>query len=147
MNQPVKAFCFLITILVYTAISFKSYSQKTFHLENCDFDIVFTKTELPAGFGKDSTDLQKFFFEKMEVGKKNIKGDMEITAIIDSLGKACWEYVENNSNYNVEKKLREILNSMPSWKPAFQNGRTVTARQHILLHFENHSLTATCRMG
>lgn len=112
------------------------------------YEKTFTKCEHPPTFGDDSLALQTFFVNKLQNQIANSNGQIKISLIIDTAGKTACEYVENNSNLKMDKRqLNSMVNEMPNWNYAFQNGRKVKCIEFILLTFHENALSVFSKMG
>ena len=145
--QLVKPIATLITILffVFSATSFGQ--SKTYYHPNT-FDRTFTKCQNPPTFGTDSLALQKYLANQIHDQISKTEGQTKISVLIDTTGKPLCEWIENNSNFNMDKdKLDLLIDSMPNWNCGVQNGYKVDCVELITLIFNNQDLQVTYRIG
>ncbi len=138
----------LLTMTLLLIFSTTTFGQnKTYYHKNT-FDRTFTKCQNPPTFGTDSLELQKYLADKLQNQIPKTSGEVKISVLIDTTGKASCEWIDNNSNFKMNKdKLNLVIDSMPNWNCGIQNGYKVDCVELIVLTFNRENLEVTYRIG
>lgn len=83
-------------------------------------------------------ELMKFILERLTVDttdmKDGIKTKLYIELEVDSTGKAINPIIRRGIGENTDKKVIEIINEMPNWKPAYLYGQPIRQIYYIPLN-------------
>lgn len=76
-----------------------------------------------------------------------LKGDMYIQVIVDTLGHPCCMSIQNNLNSSVGRlNIDQIINNKTKWSVPFEDGEKTKVAAIILLSFSKKSISLK-RMG
>lgn len=99
-------------------------------------------------FETDSLKLQKYLADKLQNQIFKTSGEIKISVLIDTTGKALCEWIDNNSNFKINKdKMNLLIDSMPNWNCGIQNGYKVNCVELIVLTFNRETLEVTYQLG
>lgn len=133
----------ILVILLLTTSFIQLQSQNVFPEKfDCNVDVF----GLDWGEQKAEVDIKNFLDYLMEsINQKHLvklDGVINIQIIVDTLGNPCCKSILNNSNIRTNKlKLVQIINSMPNWSPAIQEGKKVNSSIQMALIFKDSKLT------
>ncbi len=92
-----------------------------------------------AEFIGGERELLKFFSYKLQIDfndTSKIKTKIFIEIEIDSTGKAVTPIIRKGINDSIDKKVIEIINQMPKWKPAYLYGKPIKQKYFIPLRID-----------
>ena len=89
--------------------------------------------------GAYNGDLTAFFAEKFQSDKiNNIEGVILVQVLIDTIGRQCVLSIGNKATGRVSKlDLRNTINAMSGWKPAFDHGKPTDVSITLKFTFSN----------
>jgi hypothetical protein len=127
-----------IIISIAILISFKSKLLAQ-EYDNCtkNHEMVFYKTEIPATF---QGSLEKYFATIVTQETNNKDCTILIKILCTKKGKVCCAYIQNNQSLLKSDDLKDLINRMPDWKSAIQNGVMVDFMIHLTLEIQNKTL-------
>lgn len=156
MKNTFASFLFLILFMNVSAQSADENKSKTYTKKNSvkanenNTNTLFNKSpkiedklilldfpeqmpEFPGGDNALITYLKENIIYPKSAMKINISGRISIQFIVDELGKITDAKVANHRDgfEELEKEALRVVNAMPNWKPAKQNGRTVAAKYFL----------------
>ena len=100
------------------------------------FDKRFTKPEVHPKFGKDTTDLQNYFVRSFKRISYSFDAKILIFINIDSAGSPCCTQILKSLDGVVDfQKIKEIVDRMPKWTSAKQNGHDVNSSVSVQLSY------------
>ena len=138
----------LLTTAFVLILSATTFAQNKSYYHKNTFHGTFTNCEQPPTFGSHSSDLQKYFADKLRDQITKTNGKIKISVLIDTAGKTACEWIENNSNFSMERdKLNLLIDAMPNWNSAIQNGHKVNCVEQVVLTFKKEKLVVTNRIG
>jgi TonB family protein len=103
-----------------------------------DPDIIFSKVEIPAAFYK--ADLRRYLERNIRIPDSTsvrfdatgeFEGMMTVQFTVDKNGKAGNARIIKSVDKSLDKVAIEVINNMPVWAPAIQNGRNIDSEQEI----------------
>jgi TonB family protein len=72
-----------------------------------------------------------------DIGKeKGIEGKVIVGFTINEIGSVIDVVIIDGINYYLDEEAKRIIESLPKWKPAFQNGENVRVRFNIPINFK-----------
>lgn len=103
------------------------------------YDKLFTKTETPPKF---SGSLLNYFDSVFVEAELPNNGRVIIEVIIDSIGASHYKRLIDHTNGDEVSnlKLKPVIDKMPAWSPAYQNGHAVNFILILLLDFTDEKL-------
>jgi hypothetical protein len=128
-----------VAILLF--ISSLCSAQKLMECPGSDSILVFTRSEQEPVFGKNYTDLQKFFDTSSSKLGTDLTGDVNLRLVVGKDGYVCGLNVSSIDIKIDPNKIKELILSMPAWNPAMQNQRKVYSMYGIRLKFQGSSVT------
>ena len=110
------------------------------NFKDCKTDKMFVRAETEPKWNCDTISLVDYLNKYLQV--KNIEkienGKILIGILIYPDGKTCCHSFTNMTKTVLdEEKFKEIVNKMPSWTPAKQNGKEITFLKQQLLSIRN----------
>jgi protein TonB len=103
-------------------------------------DMVYTAVEEDAEFPGGAGAMYKFLQQKMVYPKKaekmGISGKVVVYFEIDKEGNVTNVKIHKGFNEEFDNEALRVVNLMPKWKAAKQNGRTVRVRRIIPIKFQ-----------
>jgi hypothetical protein len=113
--------------LLITGILFLALYSQAQDTTKCDGERVFVKAEQMPVFKKSIDSLKIFFATGLStVGFENANGTLLLEIIVCSSGKATLSTFSNKTDIPAnESAIKELVGTMSTWKPGFQNGRLV----------------------
>lgn len=128
-----------VIIIVFLTFFLKNsaLSQKSGNNEDVYYKF-FTKTETPPTF---SDNLSNYIDSVLSGSALPNKGRVIIEIIIDSVGIPHYKNLYDNTSGDVSNlDLQQVVDNMPPWTPAFQNGHPVNFILIFLLDFSHRKL-------
>lgn len=127
---------FFLSFCLFT-LSLGALSQNSRSSGN-DYEKLFVKVEILPKF---SGNLSNYIDSMLKNTELPNKGRVIIEVIIDSSGKSNYRKLYDHTDGDVSNlNLKELINRMPDWTPAFQNGHPVDFIFIILLDFSSGKL-------
>ncbi len=118
-----KKYIFILTVFIFSLSFLKAQNLFSEKFDDCSLSTFC----LDCGDTKGiySNDLKTFFVEKFQTKNiKNIEGVILVQLLIDTSGNQCVKSISKNASGKISKlDLRNTINSMTGWKPAFTNGK------------------------
>ncbi len=103
-----------------------------------EYEKLFVKVESPPKFSGNLSNYIDSMLKNTELANK---GRVIIEVIIDSSGKSYYRKLYDHTDGDVSNlNLKELINGMPNWTPAFQHGHPVDFIFIILLDFSDGKL-------
>jgi hypothetical protein len=99
---------------------------------------LFVSVQQPATFNGS---LQEYFSKEMKEISQNFNGPVQLQLLIDTSGKACCMKMTNNSSNVSPATIKDIVNKMPGWTPAKDNGYLVNFAALLQITFNNSILS------
>ena len=136
---------FFLAFLFFMDLSVQLFSQQLVNRIYVDsscgssglIKITFTENEYPKFIYGNLSDFFRKHFTQTDIIK--IYGIVETQLIVNRDGKVCCKSIVNNTNFSNKKisalKLQEIINKMPLWIPAKENGKTISATLLVQILF------------
>jgi hypothetical protein len=136
------------TTLLFFLLTTLAFGQtKTYYHRN-PFGKTFTKVLKAPTFGADSLELKKYLTDKLQNQLSETAGEIKVGLLIDSSGKPLCEWIDNQSNFKMDKgKLNLIIDEMPNWNPGFAARRNVDCTVMLTLTFNRQDLLVQYRTG
>lgn len=106
---------------------------------------IFEKVEVPARFGDEPNSLRSYLEKNIIYPDSSyipfdatgeFEGTITVHFTIDKTGKATNAFVIKGLSNIVDQAVIKTIESMPLWKPAIQNGRTLDSEQEITVYFK-----------
>ncbi len=95
--------------------------------DNTIFVAVQVQAEYPGGMGSFNKQfIQRFRTPDIDSGVKSIR--VIVTFVVEKDGSLTDIKVVRDPGYGVGKEAIRVLNNMPKWKPAIQNGKSVRSQ-------------------
>ena len=138
---------FFLAFLFFMDLSVQLFSQQLVNRiyvdSNCGssglIKITFNENEYPKFTHGNLSDFFRKHFTQTNFRK--IDGIVEIQFIVNKDGNVCCKSIVNNTNFSNKRisalKLQEIVNMMPLWIPANENGKTISASLLLQIIFNN----------
>jgi len=104
------------------------FNDKGHEIDYYEFEI---HPEFPGG----KIALHKLIKEKLLKGRKNVNGKLIFKFSIDTIGKPTTLVIRRDTNPSSVKELLNFFNSMPHWKPAYQDGIPVEVTRTLPVKF------------
>ena len=101
--------------------------------DDCSGDMFFVSADEHPQWIYQKATLIEYLNEAIdnEASLKGISGHITVGLIINKKGKSCCQTIINNTESVIDsQRLKMILDKMPFWKPAKQNGKPIP-----FLHF------------
>jgi protein TonB len=103
--------------------------------------IVYENPEIPALFPGGNDSLSKYIFKNFKLPSdyrsENLSGTkIYVQFIIDTEGKVQKAKIVKGINPAYDTEALRIINAMPKWKPAKQNGKTVNSKITLPIQLE-----------
>ena len=130
MRHPIS-----ITVFLFFSTLTNVFGQ-TFSDCNVE-EPLFVRVEQASAFNGS---LQKYFESELNGTLQDFKGTIQLQILIDISGKACCKSIGNNYSGISSGKIKDIINKMPGWTPARQNGNSVNFLAILLITFNNLKL-------
>lgn len=132
----------LLTILIL-GISTIIHGQnqiKPINFNDCKVDRMFVQADTVPAWSCDTIGMIDYMNKYVE--DKNLKkienGMIMIGILILPDGKTCCYTFGNLTQVELNaEKIKEVINKMPNWKPAIQNGQKVTFLKNELFKIRN----------
>ena len=130
-----------LIFILFAFISIKSFGQIPFrNFDDCSDKMFFVTAEENPKFensGKDIYDYLNIKFRKSKLMKK-VNGKILIGIIILEDGEACCKSFVNKTGKEIDSsKIKEIINAMPDWQPARNEGKAIPFLYNLILNVEN----------
>ncbi|MEI9955409.1 MAG: energy transducer TonB [Ferruginibacter sp.] len=109
-----------------------------------DGEKIFIRVEVPArlmynGYNFTSDDILKYFIDHINIDTvtiiNNFEGMVVARFTIDKNGKTINPLIIRGLNDFTDSVIIDVINKMPLWEPAIQNGRSVDSEQEVAIHF------------
>jgi protein TonB len=103
-----------------------------------DPERIYERVEIDPTFPEGNENLSKWL--KVKIGevrssKRRLpKGNVVVKILIEKNGKVGGHEFQNPTHKKLKTETTNIINEMPKWNPAYQNGRPV--RAHALVKFD-----------
>jgi len=131
---------FLLAVIIFILPSL-SNCQISERYDCPQFDKLFTKSEVRPKFGKDTTDLQNYFVRSFKRISYSFDAKILILINIDSEGSPCCTQIIKSIDGVVDfQKIKEIVDGMPKWASAKQDGHDVNSYVSLQLSYTQHKL-------
>lgn len=138
-----KPFLCLLLILILA----KPVNSQIAKYDDCrGWEIKWEKYEVPPKFGKGKKDLQNYFDSSFK--KRNLFFEkINVGINIDSSGSPCCskiiKFIDDQPDLQEAdfQKIREIVNQMPRWASAKQNGHNINVELSLQLYYTNNRVT------
>jgi len=137
-------FLFVATVTIGQTKTYIPQNRAYYHRN--PFEKTFTKVQKSPTFGTDSTSLKNYLADKLKNQTSQTEGQVKVGLLIDSTGKPMCEWIENHSNFNMEKdKLNLILDGMPYWNAGILAKRKVDCAMTLVLTFDQQDFLVQSR--
>ncbi len=99
-------------------------------------EIDYYEFEIPPKFPGGKTALRKLLKEKLINARQHVKGKLVFKFYIETDGKPTSITILRDTNPSSTKALLNFFDSMPNWRPAFQDGIPVKVTRTIPINFK-----------
>ena len=141
INQLIRIIMkhFLIIFFILTSIS--SFGQIPIeNFNDCGEKSFFATAQEKPQFDNSGQNVYDYLNQQFSEAKlfENVSGKVLIGILVFDNGKTCCKSFGNMTGKEINsKKVKEIIDEMPDWKPAVQNGEPVNFLYNLMLTFEN----------
>ncbi|WP_439558714.1 TonB family protein [Dyadobacter sp.] len=119
-------------LLILVILSGKVYAQQ----EASKLPVrVFTKVEQPAQFPGGEQALQKYFSENLKQPETRKEQTVVTTFIVNETGVIQDVQVLKPRKKELNEEAVRVIQNMPAWTPAMQNGRAVAYKVELPVVF------------
>lgn len=105
-------------------------SKTDFSKKSDTLKVEMFKDQREAMFGKRDYDFAKYLMKNINgnVGRNLIKGGIVLVGFtVDTTGKCFNIFLKRSVEYKADEEVRRAIEKCPNWKPAFQNGKELSA--------------------
>lgn len=116
-------------------------SQDTSQINNSiiDENTIWQVVEISPEFVGGQQAMFQFLSEQIkypeEAIKKNKEGKVYVSFIVEQDGRISNAVVKRGIGNGCDEEAIRVINSMPSWKPGMQDGKTVRVQFILPIHF------------
>jgi hypothetical protein len=103
-----------------------------------DADKIFSRVEIPAVLMNGRYDLRQYFNKNLKMDSAttfDFEGKVIVRFTVDKTGKAKNVVIIRGINRFTDAAVIDVIDKMPLWEPAMQNGRDVDSEQQIAVYF------------
>jgi TonB family protein len=107
-----------------------------------DEEIIFTIVETMPQFPGGDSGIRKYLQQNLtypsKARKAGVEGKVYVSFIVNSAGKVTDVKIIKGIGEACDEKAFQVINNMPFWKPATQQGRPVSVRFVVPIYFKLH---------
>jgi hypothetical protein len=137
---------FLCLLLIF--ILAKPASSQFVKYDDCqEWDKEWEKYEVLPKFGNGKKDLQNYFDSSFKKRNLVFEAKVSVTIKIDSSGSPCCSLIIKGIDDQPDlqeadfQNIREIVNQMPRWASAKQNGHNINVTLNLQLSYADNKVT------
>lgn len=142
-----KNLCLALFIIVSVGIYAQESNTKfIINYDDCILENYITKADKVPEFMGGVEELKNYFTDNCS--KKpllaTLEGKLFIHVLIDSSGKACCRQIANKTGEDIsELELQRVINEMPVWQAAVDEGKKVNFSAFLILNFSEGNCIVT----
>ena len=106
-------------------------------------EILVFAEQMPEFPGNLNEYISKNIIYPKQAREQSIEGKVIAQFVIDKDGRISQAEVIKKAGFGLDEEAIRIINSMPNWKPAKQNGKAVTLRYTLPINFKLTETTKT----
>ena len=119
---------------------FLQLNEETDAGKNDDGEIIFTIVECMPQFPGGEAGLRKYLQQNLtypgKARKAGVEGKVYVSFVVNSAGKVADVKIVKGIGWGCDEKAVQVINNMPFWKPAIQQGRPVSVRFVVPVFFK-----------
>jgi len=116
------------------------FSQTPVNFDDCEYDMFFVSAEEKPQWRIDSKTLEDYFNNKIADNEsiKSVEGKVILGILILKDGKTCCHSFTDLTTSNLDPKIfKEIVDEMPDWIPAKQNGKNIIFLNNLMIEIKD----------
>ncbi len=139
----------LIYLFLFTSVSLFAQDANTKHMmifDDCQLEDFKSKVDEAPEFMGGLPELNKYFTTNCTSNSQisTLNGKVFVQVLIDNSGKPCCRQIANKTGEDISiLKLKELINEMPVWKAAIDEGIKVNYSAFLILSFSDGKCTVT----
>ncbi|AKD53759.1 M56 family metallopeptidase [Spirosoma radiotolerans] len=116
-------------------------AQKTVKVEGEIFTVVENQPEFPGGMKGLTTYMEKNLKYPEAAQKANVHGRVFVSFIVTKMGEITDVQLLKGIGYGADDEAVRVVQNMPKWTPAKQNGQLVNVKYNLPINFQADEAT------